>query len=376
MSSSAGLQALHSLSHPYIVECKELLLDAQGHVNMVFELVRGGNLENLASQRSKPFTERQITSVCYQLLKATEYMHSKGFLHRDIKPENILLQSSGLEEDIKIKLADLGLTKRLNPGDRRLHTTYVATRWYRSPEILLHIGNYGFPSDMWAIGAVMAEMVRLGNPLFPGRDEDDQLARIVALRGHPAMVNWKSGEKTMKKRRIHLPRVSPSSLNSVLVGSSLPVVQLISDLLELDPGKRPTASEALNYPVFLTHGKGFDGVYRSPKRQKLDSMRRDTVRSGEYPNTAFTLQSDDNVQAAEDSKLMRAPPCNGHSSFLQDNGMIMPTSAYPSVPGTSVPAPFHFKYSASRKERRSSKHEDLRLGKRKRAAQFNLHVFQ
>lgn len=375
MPSSTGLQALRSLSHPNIVACKELLLDVQGHVNMVFELVQGGNLEKLARQRSKPFTERQISSVCYQLLKAAEYMHSQRYLHRDIKPENILLQTSGLEEDARIKLADLGLAKRLNPGDRRPHTTYVATRWYRSPEILLHIGNYGFPSDMWAIGAVIAELVRLGDPLFPGRDEDDQLARIVALRGHPAMVNWKTGEVAMKRRRIRLPRVPPSSLKSVLVGASLPVVQLISDLLELDPDKRPTAVEALNYPLFVTHSEGADSVYRSAKRRKLSSEKRDTARSGEYPPTAFTYRSGDNVQGAGDENLIRSPRCNGHSNLLQDNDMIMPTSAYPSVPCTSVPIPFRFKYSASRKTESTSRSEDLRMGKRKPAARFNLHVF-
>lgn len=264
---------------------------------MVFELLRGGNLEALARKHASPFTESQICSIFYQLLSAIRHMHSMKFLHRDIKPENILLQSCAIGDEIKIKIADLGLAKKLEPSNTRPHTSYVATRWYRSPEILLRIANYSYPSDMWAVGTVMAELIRMGDPLFPGSDEDDQLGRIIALRGHPAMVDWKIGENALRKQRLHLPRVVPSSLKGKIAGASLSVLQLISDLLELDPDKRPTASEALNYPLFLPSISPYENIFQPRKRRKLKSTDLDTARSREYQSTAFTYQSEENREA-------------------------------------------------------------------------------
>jgi cyclin-dependent kinase-like len=82
-------------------------------------------------------------------------------MHRDIKPENILI------EDGKVKLCDFGFARPL-PEDDRLPTDYVATRWYRSPELLLAM-NYGKAADMWALGCMICEMVD-GRPLFAGEN--------------------------------------------------------------------------------------------------------------------------------------------------------------------------------------------------------------
>lgn len=260
---------------------------------MVFELLPGGNLEALSRKRREPFTELQIRSIFYQLLRATSYMHSMRYMHRDIKPENILLQSSSVTNEIKIKLADLGLAKHCEVSTSRPHTFYVSTRWYRSPEILLRITNYSYPSDLWAIGAVMAEVVCLGEPLFPGEDEKDQLARVIALRGHPEMVGWEVGETAMKERRIRLPKTTPSSMQSVVPQASLPVLQLISDLLEMDPARRPSASEALGYPLFVSHHpESYDSYVplHSRKRQR-DSDGLDTARTRDYPSSRWSPES-------------------------------------------------------------------------------------
>lgn len=219
-------------------------------------------------------------------------MHSMRYMHRDIKPENILLQSSTATNDIKIKLADLGLAKHCEGAHARPHTTYIATRWYRSPEILLRIANYSYPSDLWAVGAVMAEVVCSGEPLFPGEDEKEQLARVVALRGHPAMVGWELGEVAMNERRIRLPKTTPSSMSSVVPLASLPVLQLISDLLEMDPARRPSASEALGYPLFVSHRPDNYVRLYSGKRQKLTSEGLDTARTRDYPSSRWTIGSE------------------------------------------------------------------------------------
>jgi serine/threonine protein kinase len=102
-------------------------------------------------------------------------------MHRDIKPENFLI-SEGLEGQI-LKLADFGLARSINDHQSKL-TEYVSTRWYRAPELALSTLNYNQSVDIFALGAMMAEMY-LGRPLFPGRTEQEQLIQIFSVMGTP-----------------------------------------------------------------------------------------------------------------------------------------------------------------------------------------------
>lgn len=297
-------------------------------------------------------------------------MHSINYMHRDIKPENILLQSSSIDEEIKIKLADLGLAKRYDPSSSRPHTTYVATRWYRSPEILLRITDYSFPSDLWAIGAVMAEFVSLGEPLFPGDDEKDQLARVVALRGHPSVVSWKKGTAVMQSRRIKLPKVTSSSLKNAIPLASLPVLQLISDLLEMDPACRPSASEALEYPLFLSQMTDTRESTHIRKRQKLDSREWDTAVSRDFPSSRLSCGSDDiqgalNFQSDVHNQMQVPPgrpqkPCH---SELYGNKTTEESSMCFNIPQRN-----------SEEKERSYGLDQGNMGHRQPAGQFNMRV--
>jgi cyclin-dependent kinase-like len=100
-------------------------------------------------------------------LRAIDYIHSKNVIHRDIKPENLLIATTGL-----LKLCDFGFARNLpeRKGNTQM-TDYVATRWYRSPELLLG-DNYSREVDLWAIGCIMGELTD-GEPLFPGESEID-----------------------------------------------------------------------------------------------------------------------------------------------------------------------------------------------------------
>ncbi|KXZ50454.1 hypothetical protein GPECTOR_16g628 [Gonium pectorale] len=123
--------------------------------------------------------------IMYQLFKALKYMHSGELLHRDIKPSNLLLNS-----DCAVKLADFGLARsvsQLNAADGQnpILTDYVATRWYRAPEILLGSTKYTFGVDMWSSGCILGELL-LGKPLFPGSSTMNQLDRIVEFCGRPS----------------------------------------------------------------------------------------------------------------------------------------------------------------------------------------------
>uniref|UniRef100_A0A8B9S8V3 cyclin-dependent kinase n=1 Tax=Apteryx owenii TaxID=8824 RepID=A0A8B9S8V3_APTOW len=93
-------------------------------------------------------------------------------IHRDIKPENILVSQSGIT-----KLCDFGFARTLaTPGD--VYTDYVATRWYRAPELVLKDRTYGKPVDIWALGCMMIEMAT-GKPYLRSSSDLDLLHKII-----------------------------------------------------------------------------------------------------------------------------------------------------------------------------------------------------
>ena len=124
----------------------------------------------------------------YQTFQALAYCHKQGFFHRDLKPENLLVNTANEQ----VKLADFGLAREIR--SRPPYTDYVSTRWYRAPELLLRSQNYNSPIDIFACGAIMAELYLL-RPLWPGNSEVDQLYKICATLGSPSQTEWADGYK-------------------------------------------------------------------------------------------------------------------------------------------------------------------------------------
>jgi mitogen-activated protein kinase 15 len=122
--------------------------------------------------------------IIYQLCKALKYMHSGNVLHRDMKPSNLLLNS-----ECFLKVADFGLARSVAALENELVdnpvlTDYVATRWYRAPEILLGSTKYTKGVDMWSVGCILGELLG-GKPMFPGTSTMNQLDRIIEVTGRP-----------------------------------------------------------------------------------------------------------------------------------------------------------------------------------------------
>ncbi|XP_048448503.1 mitogen-activated protein kinase 14, partial [Rhincodon typus] len=103
------------------------------------------------------------------------YIHSAGIIHRDLKPSNL-----AVNEDCELKILDFGLARHTDDE----MTGYVATRWYRAPEIMLNWMHYNQTVDIWSVGCIMAELLT-GKTLFPGTDHIDQLKLIMQLVGTP-----------------------------------------------------------------------------------------------------------------------------------------------------------------------------------------------
>jgi p38 MAP kinase len=112
----------------------------------------------------------------YLSQRALKYIHSAGIIHRDLKPSNILIN-----ENCDLKICDFGLAR-----DKDTHMTgYVATRYYRAPEVMLNWQTYDVAMDIWSAGCILAEMLT-GKPLFPGKDHIDQFVIIRDLLGSPS----------------------------------------------------------------------------------------------------------------------------------------------------------------------------------------------
>lgn len=140
------------------------------------------NVIQIMKERKKLFSEPTIRNILYQTLQGLAYMHKNNYFHRDLKPENLLCYHQTL------KIADFGLAREIDSSPP--FTDYVSTRWYRAPEILLRSTNYSTPIDIFAVGAIMAELYTM-RPLFPGSSEIDQIYKICQVLGTPSKAKWK-----------------------------------------------------------------------------------------------------------------------------------------------------------------------------------------
>ena len=126
---------------------------------LVFEYVERNLLEVL-EDKPNGLEPELVQRYILQLCQAIDWCHSNDVVHRDIKPENLLINT----KDATLKLCDFGFARSV--GHSQELTDYVATRWYRAPELLLGSTMYTNSVDIWAIGCIMGELVD-GQPLFP-----------------------------------------------------------------------------------------------------------------------------------------------------------------------------------------------------------------
>ena len=237
------VQSLKILSHPNIVKLREVIRE-NDELFFVFEYL-DQNIYQLTKDAKKFLDESKIKWILYQIVLGLAYMHKHGFFHRDMKPENLLV--TGSDSHPLVKLADFGLAREIR--SRPPYTDYVSTRWYRAPEVLLRSTAYNSPIDLWAVGAIMAELYTF-RPLFPGASEPDTLYKICSVLGTPTATTWSDGLRLAADIDFRWPRYVRTELSQLVPNCSSEGLALMTELLRWEPKERPTAAQCLLHPYF------------------------------------------------------------------------------------------------------------------------------
>ena len=213
-----------------------------GTFNLVFEYMKQDLLELMKSKEPGHLEESEIKDIIYQTLLGLAYMHKYGYFHRDMKPENLLIN------DKIVKIADFGLAREIRSIPP--YTEYVSTRYYRAPECILKSSNYNSPIDIWAVGCIMAEMYLHPKPLFYGQNEKEVLNKICSILGTPTHDTWAKGIQQANLIGIKLPNNSGTDLANIIPNASPKAIEVMKEMLQWDPNKRPTAISLLNHSFF------------------------------------------------------------------------------------------------------------------------------
>ncbi|CAH0048559.1 unnamed protein product [Clonostachys solani] len=267
-------------AHPHLVPALDIFLDPYTKkLHIAMEYMEGNLYQLMKSRDHKCLDNSSVKSILFQIMQGLEHIHSHHFFHRDIKPENILVSTSSHNEPstafrrysslvtppstpptYTVKLADFGLARETH--SKLPYTTYVSTRWYRAPEVLLRAGEYSAPVDIWAVGAMAVEVATL-KPLFPGGNEMDQVWRVCEIMGSPGNWysksgsrvgggDWREGTRLAGKLGFSFPKMAPHAMETILQAPQWPpaLSHFVTWCLMWDPKSRPTSTQAIAHEYF------------------------------------------------------------------------------------------------------------------------------
>ncbi|XP_014809149.1 PREDICTED: mitogen-activated protein kinase 14 isoform X3 [Calidris pugnax] len=234
------LRLLKHMKHENVIGLLDVFTPAKSleefnDVYLVTHLM-GADLNNIV--KCQKLTDDHVQFLIYQILRGLKYIHSADIIHRDLKPSNL-----AVNEDCELKILDFGLARHTDDE----MTGYVATRWYRAPEIMLNWMHYN-------------------------QTDIDQLKLILRLVGTPGPELLKKISSESARNYIQSLSYMPKmDFENVFIGANPLAVDLLEKMLVLDTDKRITAAEALAHAYFAQYHDPDDEPVADPYDQSFES---------------------------------------------------------------------------------------------------------
>lgn len=240
------------LDHPNIVKVRHAFYTTGEKLDEIYlNLVMNYVPENLNRVNKAHFEKKEHIDVfliklyIFQIARALNYIHNKKICHRDIKPQNILLDP----QSNRIFICDFGSAKLLKKDESNV--SYICSRFYRAPELLLGSEYYTTSIDIWSLGCIIAELFK-GKPLLRTENKDEQINKIMECLGGPkeddlaAFIDRQSAHELAKSTK----SIKAKKFEDVLPNCPPEFIDLISKLLIYNPKRRLTAAEIMAHPCF------------------------------------------------------------------------------------------------------------------------------
>ncbi|ORY92954.1 putative MAP kinase [Leucosporidium creatinivorum] len=277
------IKLLRWFNHENIISILDIIkppsLEAFAEVYLIQELMET-DLHRVI--RSQELSDDHCQYFLYQTLRGLKALHSAAVLHRDLKPSNLLLNAN-----CDLKICDFGLARSALSGETEavgFMTEYVATRWYRAPEIMLTFKEYNRAIDVWSVGCILGEMLS-SKPLFPGRDYHHQLTLILDVLGTPSLDDFYAISSTRSRDYLRaLPFKKKRPFSAIYPNANPLAIDLLEKCLTFNPKKRISVEEALNH-VYLE-------PYHDPDDEpNADVLRRSILRTSTELEAELTFHS-------------------------------------------------------------------------------------
>jgi casein kinase II subunit alpha len=233
---------------PYIVDLVDVCMD---YMSKTPALVFRHNSPVSLKQVMHELSPTDVAFYLYQILAALDFCHSRGIMHRDVKPNNIIIDLTQRE----LRLIDWGLSEFYI--HEKEYNTRVSSRPYKSPELLAGHQLYDFSMDIWSLGCMLGAIIFKRDHMFLGKDNPDQLVKIVAVMGSVDFFSFINKfdidldahnqvllkNKKRKQWRSYINEENKSYCTE-------PALDLLSQMLVYDYSQRITAREAFKHPFF------------------------------------------------------------------------------------------------------------------------------